>query len=59
MKRIARLGFLFRGTSPVLGCSESIRPNKRFEFAPVGRRTRKSDALLLAAQAIRWASEIL
>jgi hypothetical protein len=30
-------------------------PNKRFEFAPDGRRTRKSDALLLAAQAIRSA----
>jgi hypothetical protein len=39
------------------GSALAVWPNKCFEFAPVGRRTRKSDALLLAAQAIRSASE--
>jgi len=29
------------------------QPNKRFEFAPCGRPTRKGDAPLLAAQAFR------
>lgn len=32
----------------------AMLPNKRFEFAPVGRRTRKGEAPLLAAQAERW-----
>jgi hypothetical protein len=32
-----------------------MQPNKRFEFAPYGRPTRKSEALLLAAQAHRSA----
>jgi hypothetical protein len=32
-----------------------MMPNNRLESAPFGRPTRKSEALLLAAQAGRWA----
>jgi hypothetical protein len=47
---------LFAVAQALLGTSCSKKnPNKRFEFAPAGRPTRKSEALLLAAQAIRWA----
>ncbi len=55
VKRIARPGFLFGSASPFAAVPNCIKPNKRFEFAPYGRPTRKSDALLLAAQAHRWA----
>jgi hypothetical protein len=35
--------------------SATSLPNNSLEFAPCGRRTRKSGALLLAAQAGRYA----
>ena len=53
VKRIAQSGFLFGSPSPFVAVPNCIKPNKRFEFVPYGHPTRKSDALLLAAQADR------
>jgi hypothetical protein len=54
VKHIARSGFLFGSASPFAVAPNRIKPNKRFEFVPCGHPTRKSDALLLAAQADRY-----
>mgnify|MGYP001270289996 CR=1 FL=1 len=57
VKHIAQSGFLFGSASPFTVVPSSIKPNKRFEFVPFGHPTRKSDALLLAAQADRYTAQ--